>query len=247
MEHLSYDLIETEPVRMGLVALQTDERIESDFRRMIPQDIALFTSRVPSGLDVSSESLQEMENHIPAAARLLPSAGSLDVVGYGCTSGAAQIGASRVADLVQSGAKTEHVTEPVSALIAACRVLRLHRLAFLSPYVEEVSGNLRYVLSDQGIATPFFGSFAEAEEAKVARITQASVSRAAKLLAEQGDVDGLFLSCTNLDTLDVIAPLQAAVNMPVLSSNLVLGWHMCQLAGSAPVEIPATAGLIRAY
>jgi maleate isomerase len=44
-------------------------------------------------------------------------------------------------------------------------------------------------------------------------------------------VDGLFLSCTNLRTLDVIAPLEEKLKMPVLSSNLVLAWHLSQIAG----------------
>ena len=75
------------------------------------------------------------------------------------------------------------------------------------------------------------GSFDMAEEALVARITRASLEEAARTLVAGAEVDGLFLSCTNLDTLDVIAPLEAALGLPVLSSNQVLAWHMARLAG----------------
>ncbi len=124
------------------------------------------------------------------------------------------------------------MTEPVSALVAACAALGLRRLALLSPYVERVSERLRTVLAERGVETPVFGTFAEAEEARVARIPPASVVRAATALADSADVDGLFLSCTNLNTLPAIPALEAETGLPVLSSNLVLAWHMTQLAGA---------------
>jgi maleate isomerase len=218
---------------LGLVVLQSDETIEQDFRHVLPRDTALHVTRVPSGLEVSPDSLQAMEHALPAAAGLLPRGLGFDVVGYGCTSGTAQIGAERIAELTRQGVETAHVTEPVSALIAACRHLGVTRLAMLSPYVAEVSARLREVLQDAGIATPVFGSFEEAEEQKVVRIDAASVQRAATQLAEQGGVDGIFLSCTNLRTFPSIAPLEAATGLPVLSSNQVLIWDMLQKAGAA--------------
>ena len=245
MIRFDYDLKTAAAPRLGLIVLQSDERIETDFRRLIPDSAELFVSRIPSGLDVTPETLSAIEEHLPASAALLPQAGTFDVIGYGCTSGAAQIGPGEVAARVRSGAGTRAVTEPVSALIAACHALNLRRLAFLSPYVADVSERLRAVLAGQGIETPVFGSFEEAEEARVARFTPASIMAAGAQLVATGRVDGLFLSCTNLDTLDIVAPLEAETGLPVLSSNLVLGWHMCRLAGLAAADLPAMANLAR--
>jgi maleate isomerase len=103
----------------------------------------------------------------------------------------------------------------------------------LSPYIAEVSGRLREVLDGEGVATPVFGSFSEGIEEKVVRIDGPSIINAALDMCKDADVDGLFLSCTNLRTLNVIAPLEAALDIPVLSSNLVLGWHLCQ-RGNVP-------------
>lgn len=227
-----YDLVAETTPNLGLIVLQSDQRIEKDFRRLIPADCGLFVSRVPSGLAVTPDSLQDMQAHIPTAAGLLPKAVRFDVIGYGCTSGAAQIGVDRVSALVRQGATTGAVTDPLSALIAACVDLGIGRLALLSPYVETVSNRLRDVLQAGGVQTPVFGTFAEAEEASVARISPQAIRRAALELAGQGGVDAVFLSCTNLDTLDIIAPLEAETGLPVLSSNQVLAWHMCRLAGT---------------
>lgn len=217
---------------LGLVALQSDQTIEADFRRILPVATELYVSRVPSGAEVTSDSLAEMEGHLAHAASLLPPQVSYDVVGYGCTSGTAQIGAAQIAKQVQAGTQARAVTEPVSALVTACAALQLNKIAILSPYVAEVSDNLRRVLADAGVDTPVFGSFNEAEEARVVRIDSASVYAAAVDLMRDADVDGLFLSCTNLRTLDVIKPLEKVLGVPVLSSNLVMGWHMAGLAGA---------------
>ncbi len=215
---------------LGLVVLQSDETIEHDMRRLLGAN-APYVSRVPSAPVVTAQTLQSMEAHIAASAALLPAAQAFGAVGYGCTSGTAQIGAARIEALVKTGITTAHVTNPLSALVAACTELSLKRLAFVSPYVAEVSDTLRSALRAQNIESPSFGSFDEAQEEKVVRIDNASISKAARGVYAQGPVDGIFLSCTNLRTLDVIAPLEEELGVPVLSSNLVLGWHMAKLAG----------------
>jgi maleate isomerase len=225
-----YTLAPNDAPPIGLIVLQTDETIERDMHRLLG-DTPFYVSRVPSAPQVTSETLQQMADEISGAAALLPQALEYGVIGYGCTSGTAQIGPDHIASLVNAIAATKGVSEPVSALIAACKHLDIKRLAFLSPYIAEVSDRLRDVLRDAGVQTPVFGSFAEAEEAKVVRIDQQSIIDAAVDLCQQGDVDGLFLSCTNLRTLDVIAPLEEKLKMPVLSSNLVLAWHLSQIAG----------------
>lgn len=236
-----YDQEASARPRLGLIALQTDERIEPDFRRLFPPHTDLFVTRVPSGLDVTPDSLQQMALHITQVSRLLPDAQPYDAVGYGCTSGTAQIGAERIGDLVRAGCPANAVSEPLSALVAACRHLGVSRLAFLSPYVDSVSGRLRKVLRAQGIDSPVFGSFDEGEEARVVRITPASIHRAACDLAAKGQVDAVFLSCTNLNTLDVIETIEMETTLPVLSSNQVLAWHLSQLSGIG-ARIPGRLG-----
>ena len=212
--------------KLGLIALQADESIEDDMRRLLPRGVSLLVSRVPSGVDVTPDSLRAMAEHLTAAATLFPRGLRFDAVGYGCTSGTSQIGAARIAALVGEGTDTHFVTQPVSALVAVCRSTGVKRLAVLSPYVASVSEGLREALFAQGIDTPVLGSFAEPNEALVVSIDGPSIMAAATALVKDSQVDALFLSCTNLRTLDVIAPLERAIDMPVLSSNLVLAWHM---------------------
>ena len=74
---------------LGLIVLQTDETIEGEFRRLLPDpDIALHVSRVPSGKVVTPQMLAQMHDELPAAAAVLPDASRFDAIAYCCTSGA---------------------------------------------------------------------------------------------------------------------------------------------------------------
>jgi len=160
---------------MGLIVLQADQRIELDARQQFEPEVNLHISRIPSAATVTTETLKQMEKDLPIAVSLLPNAVDFDVVGYGCTSGTSVIGAENIAKIVKDRCKTKHVTEPVSALIAACRHLGIERIGFLSPYVEAVSTGLRETLFLSGVETPIFGSFNEEIEERVVKISTVSI------------------------------------------------------------------------
>ena len=234
MTHYSYELSEpnNNTATIGLIALQTDETIEQEFRQIFSDcDIRIYVTRIPSGDEVTGETLAEMSNNLPNAASLLPGSLQFDVVGYGCTSGSAVIGTDSIERLVKSTCKTRHVTNPLSSLTEQCRARNLQKLGLLSPYVASVSQTLRDELLNCGIDTPVFGSFDEAEEAKVAKISAGSIRDAAIDIGRSSLVDSVFVSCTNLRTLDVIPEIEAELGKPVFSSNQVLAWNMARLAG----------------
>jgi maleate isomerase len=136
--------------------------------------------------------------------------------------------------LIRKGVATNAVTEPVSALIAACRALKITRIGLISPYIAQVSDKLVRVLADADIHVTTFASFNEAEEHQVVRIAPESIAHAATEMAQNSDCEAVFLSCTNLRTLDVIDDVEAATGLPVLSSNQVLAWDMLRRADIKP-------------
>jgi maleate isomerase len=216
----------------GLIVLQVDETIEEEFRRTVAgEGVALYVTRIASGAVVSPETLAAMEAALPAAAGLLPPALSFDAIGYACTSGATVIGPERVAALVGAAAATRCVTDPLTAVIAAARALQVRRLGFVTPYVASVSEAMRHALESAGLEIASFGSFDEAEEAKVARIDPASIHDAVVATDRAGACDAVFVACTNLRTLDMIADAEAAIDKPVITSNQALAWHMLRSAG----------------
>ena len=233
---LSYTLTKTRAPQLGLIVLQSDETLELDMRRLLPADAELLVSRVPSGTTLDTQMIANMEGKLTQAASLFPEEATLAAAAYGCTSASAQIGADRVAELIRAGTQTHHVTEPVSALIAACRTLRVQRIGLISPYVAIVSDRLRLVLEQAGIIVTRFDSFEEPVEANVVRISAEAMHDAAVDMGRGTECDAVFLSCTNLRTLDVIEPIEQIIEKPVLSSNQVLAWHLQKLSNIMPPE-----------
>ena len=100
MTYAPYELDVDHRPRLGLIVLQADETIEDEFRHYFdPAHVRMNISRVPSGADLTRDTIKAMESALPAAASLFPEGAQLDVVGYACTSGRSVIGPDRVREL----------------------------------------------------------------------------------------------------------------------------------------------------
>ncbi|KMW57205.1 Asp/Glu/Hydantoin racemase family protein [Candidatus Rhodobacter oscarellae] len=222
---------------MGVLLLSTDETLEEELRLTLPGRLGaagspkLHSARVISAPEVTEDSLAAMQATIPAGAAQLPAAPSYDVIGYGCTSATAVLGSKRVADLVRQGRACRAVTTPLDALVAWCAAHDVRRLAVLTPYSPEVSQRLVDAITQAGIEVVVLGAFDEPSEEAVVRISPDSVVAASAELMQGIEADALFLSCTNLPTLEARARLEQSCAVPVVSSNSVLAWDMCRLAG----------------
>ena len=227
--HLSSN--ENSPPPMGLIVLQVDETIESEFREAFrTSKNQIFVTRIPSGLEVTAKTLSSMEHHISASAKLLPQSREFSVIGYGCTSASAIIGSEKISDLIKSGCSTREVTNPLLAATEYAKHLGVTKLALLSPYIEEVNTPLRKAFEINGLSTEAFGTFGEGQEEKVARISESSTIEAAITLGQDPSTEAVFISCTNLRTFNCLDKISNKIDKPVFSSNQSLAWHMKKLS-----------------
>lgn len=217
---------------LGVIVLETDETLEPEFARMTDIDgVALYHSRIPMVSDITNETLAQMENDLPASAKMFPPSLDFDVIGYGCTSASTVIGSENVARAVQSVFPNAQVTNPLAALIAAGQSLGAKRLGFITPYVPAVSQRMRDALEDVGFEIAAFGSFEEGDDRVVARISERAIKDAALRMAAETDCDAIVIACTNLRCLRMIPEIEAETGVPVISSNQAMGWHMLRLSG----------------
>ena len=216
---------------LGLIVLREDETIEGEFRRMLDlPGVSLFCSRIACAAEISPRSLAAMRTELPRAAELLPSAG-MAAVGYGCTSGATVIGAAEVARLIHLARPQARICDPLTAACMALEALNVRRLAFVTPYAPAVSAAMRAALESHGAAIAGFASFEESDDRVVARISPRSCLDAIVSAARVAPCDGVFIACTNLRALGVIAEAESILGVPVISSNQALAWRMLRLAG----------------
>jgi maleate isomerase len=227
--------------RIGLIVLQTDQTIEHEFARLMPGDgTALYHARIPNAMEVSPETLRQMQRDLPATAALLPAAFGFDAVGYACTSGATMIGEAKVDQMIRDVHPHAKTSNPITACKAALSALGLRRIALVTPYPPEVTTEMQANLRDAGFDTVAVASFNQSDDFTVARISSASILNAATTIGAREDVEGVFVSCTSLRALEVIEAAEAQIDKPVIASNQALAWHLMRLAGLS--DRPADAG-----
>lgn len=221
---------------LGVVVLQKDETLEPELRSVFAdEDVGLYHSRIPSDEEITPDTLQAMATEIPRALQLLPVTRPLDVVAYACTSASTVIGQAKVAAMIKEAHPSAAATDPISAVIAACRHLGVKRLGLLTPYTIEVSAAMQALLESAGLTIASFASFEQSSDPLVARISPDTVRQAISTVAGSADVDAVFASCTNLRTFSILDAAEADLGKPVISSNAALAWHMRQKAGLGPI------------
>lgn len=219
---------------IGLVVLATDHTIEHEWHRMLQLDgVALYETRLFNSPDIRPETLAAMEKDIaPAVALLLPGQ-RLDVVAFGCTSGAMVIGEQQVFEQIRAVRPGVPCTSPITAAQAAFKALGAQRIGLLTPYVRSVSDWMAGYIAERGHAVTASASYEHGDDNEVARIDAASIRASVLALGRQSDVDAVFVSCTSMRIADQVAALEHEIGKPVLSSNHAMAWHALRLAGVA--------------
>lgn len=231
--------------KLGLVVLQADETIENELRKIIPHHCDIYHSRIPSAPEVTPKTLKKMMKDLPNSIELFPSEISLDVIGYACTSGATIIGPDKVKSIINKRYEGMKVTDPISSVCEALKVLEVKKIGFVSPYVESVSTEMRGFLVGHGFDVKSLISFAQGSESVVASIGESDTLKAV-VAAATHDVEAIFVSCTNLKTFSILDQAEAIIGKPVLSSNQVLAWSMLRKAQvcMSKVELTKCPGII---
>ncbi|MCP4329072.1 MAG: Asp/Glu racemase [Alphaproteobacteria bacterium] len=218
--------------KIGLLVLASDHTVEHEWRLVMNRDgVAVYGARLYNSPTINPETLAAMANEIGKATSLILPGVDLDVVAYGCTSGAMTIGEDRVFELIRAERPGVACTTPITAAQAGFKTLGIERIALLTPYAESVNEMMRAYLEARGIAVPVSGSFSEESDNVAARISQRSIHDAALELGAYDDVDAVFVSCTSLQVNAVAGPAEEALGKPVLSSNLAMAWHALRLGG----------------
>lgn len=218
--------------RIGLIVLASDHTIEHEWRRMLDiEGIAVYHSRIANSPTITPETLRAMEAGLTAAADAILPGVPLDVVAYGCTSGAMVIGEERVGERIRAARPGVAVTTPITAALAGLRALGVMRTALLTPYIDSINQMMRRYIAARGIAVPVMGSFNNENDNEVARIAPQSLRDAAIELAREPSVDVVFVACTSLRLAAVVEEIEAATGKPAISSNHAMAWHALRLAG----------------
>jgi maleate isomerase len=231
---------------IGLIVLATDHTIEYEWRRMLAIDgVAFYESRIMNSSTITPETLKEMERDLTDATAVIRPGQKMDVIAYGCTSGAMVIGEEKVFERIRKARPGIACTTPITAALAALRSLGAKRIALLTPYIARINHMMRDYIEARGIAVPVMGSYNHENDNEVARISGGAIKSAVLELGRHDSVDAVFVACTSLRVAEHVAGLEAELAKPVTSSNHAMAWHALRLAG-VPDPLPELGRLFQA-
>ncbi len=222
----------SERAAIGLIVLATDHTIEYEWRRMLALDgVAFYESRIMNSSTITPETLAEMERDLTQATAVIRPGQKMDVIAYGCTSGAMVIGEENVWQRIRQARPGIACTSPITGALAAFRSLKAKRIALLTPYIARINHMMRDYIEARGYGVPVMGSYNHENDNEVARISGPSIRSAVLELGRHDAVDAVFVSCTSLRVAEHVEALEAELGKPVTSSNHAMAWHALRLAG----------------
>jgi maleate isomerase len=222
--------------RIGLLLPAANHVLEPEFYRLLPEGVSLHTARMLNR-EADLKDTAEMNKHMMEATLEL-SIIQPKIVVYGCTSGSFMKGvgsdlkmAKRISSVVNAPAITTS-----TAFIGALRELGLKKLSVATPYIDEVNLKEREFLQGHGFEVLEIRGMGIRMAFDIGLVESERVYEFAKKTFKEGS-DGLFLSCTNLRTLQVIERLEKELKKPVISSNQATIWATLGMVGlKTPTE-----------
>ena len=204
--------------------------MEPEMWRLVPDGVSVHTARVPLTM-VTVEELMRMESEAQRAAKLLATA-DVDIVVYGCTTGSLVGGPGydeKIARLVEE-ASGKPCVATATAVVEALRVLGAKKVALATPYIDEVNEKEIRFLEHHGFEIVDLKTLRIRDNREIGRVAPERVYRLVKSL-DIRSADVVFISCTNLRTIEVIDALEKDLGLPVISSNTATAWMTLRKLG----------------
>ena len=216
--------------KIGLIVPSTNTINEPEFWRLAPQGVTIHTGRATLLGKATEESYFRMAEAVKVAADDLATA-EVDVVAYGCTSGSIICSLQDIVDDLKQRTGVPAVAT-AGAVVAALRARGSKCVAVATPYVDFVNESERRFLQDYGfeVASLHGLRLGETQEERrgIGRVPPEHVYRMARA-CDRPEADTIFISCTNLATIDVIARIEADLGKPVVTSNQACFWACLRL------------------
>ena len=218
--------------KIGLILPSTNTINEPEFWRMAPPGVTIHTSRVLLLGKATEESYFKMASAIDRTAEELATA-EVDIVAYGCTSGSIICPLPQLLKQMSDQTNTPAVVT-AAAVVAALRALGVQRVALGTPYMDFVNQAEVKFLEDYGFkVTAMHGlQLGETQEERrgIGKVPPEAVFRLARLI-DRPEAQAIFLSCTNLASIDVIAEIEQELGKPVVTSNQACLWACLRMLG----------------
>jgi len=216
--------------------------MEPEFYKMLPEKFTIHTARLRLK-SVTVESLAEMEQEIKSEASKLADA-DVSVIGYGCTSGSLFKGLGHDLEIEQriEKASGKPAVATAGAVVKALKSLKIRRVAVATPYIDQINQLEERFLTLNGIKVIDIKGLGISDNLKIGKTPKETLLNLVLSLSHK-EADGIFISCTNLPTINMIEELETILKKPVISSNTATLWAMLKKI-AVPIKIKGYGKLL---
>lgn len=219
--------------RIGLVYINSSTVMEPEFYAMAPEGVTVHTTRVHlDGATVEGLSNLMDGGEVEDGAKRLAEAPLHSIV-FGGTSATFLQGAGWDVEICKRMAAVSNgipVTTTSTAVLKGLNAFGNRRVAFISPYVEEVCERARRFLTENGFEVTACVGMGIAGDHAIGDVKLEDVYEYTRRNVPKG-TETVFMSCTNWRTVGAVAPLEEDLGLPVVTSNQASFWDALRLAG----------------
>ena len=215
--------------RLGLIVPSSNTTNEPEFYDSLPDGVSLHTARMRLE-DTTADDLEQMAGEIARCADLLSTA-NVDVVAYGCTTGSLFKGHGYDEEIESrlSAATEVPAVATAASVKRAFDVLNLDSVAIATPYINDLNKKEKNFLEERGYEVTAISGLQISQNVKIGAQYPETAYREARTV-NTSDADGMFLSCTNYRTFEIINQLETDLGKPVVTSNQATLWDALRIA-----------------
>ncbi len=212
--------------KIGVLVPSANTITEAEFNALKPEGVSVHAARLYI-THPTADTLARMNEDTESAARLIATARP-SVVAFACTTGSLLEGPGSDDRIIKRIEKITGVPATASAtsVIRAFRELGVQKVSVGTPYNEDLTRREADFFEQAGIRVVKIKGLDLGGE--MADLPLEEVKNLAREV-NRPEADAVFLSCTDLRALPVLAPLEEELGKAVFSSNIATFWDVMRI------------------
>ena len=230
-------------IRIGSIVPALNVTAEDEFIRLSqtytnqhePVGVHFARSAV-DGTKPLAEQFQGMVDEAPSDARSLAVAG-VSVIAFACTSASIFKGPGfdrTISEAIYDATGIPAVST-ASAVLEGLEAVGAKRVAVATPYLQWICDAEREFLEAGGMEVTSIAGMDRKGGKDIHGISSNEILELVDTVMDDS-ADALFVSCTDLPSLELIGQLEEKYHKPVLTSNQVTFWSCAKISGLAPIN-----------
>jgi len=212
--------------RIGLMIPSTVTTMDQEFNRLVPDGVSVHVTRL-FHKSSSLEGLASLYDNIGRAAEELATA-HVDVIVFGCTSGGLIKGKSYEEDIrnkIEKASGNIQAITVIGSVIDALNTLKIKKLIVVTPYIPEVFMAEEKFLENVGFKVLDIRGLGIEDSVSISyEQPMASYKLAKSMFLDNREAEGIFISCTNFRTMEIIDKLEKDTKVPVVTGVQATLW-----------------------